>query len=326
MIPCPAPVDLARQQTALRGHAGIAPLGECTRLELAGPDRANFLNRLATNKLDDLRPGEGRETFLTNAKGHVLGHGMVWAADDRLLFTGSAGQGPALAEHLDYYRIVDDVQISDTGSHWRTWLLAGPEAAAIVSRVFGQPAPAPLRRAVVRLRTHKAELAGIAPLPAWSIAAPTGAADDIEQALLAAGAIGCDREAAELLRIEQGWPAYGLDITAANLPQEIDRNSQAISFRKGCYLGQETVARLDSRGHVNRLLRGVIVEGEQPLASGSELSSDGQPAGTVTSSAWCPTRNATIGLALLRRAVASPGTPIDFNGRAGRVVALPMPD
>jgi folate-binding protein YgfZ len=142
----------------------------------------------------------------------------------------------------------------------------------------------------------------------------------VSSSLVAAGATACDAAALEAARIEAGWPSYGIDITEKNLPQEVGRDATAISFTKGCYLGQETVARIDALGHVNRHLVRLRFEGRAIPSPGAELTADGQPAGNVTSAAWSAGWQAPIALAYLRRGSDAPGTRIAWSGGAGEVV------
>jgi folate-binding protein YgfZ len=126
------------------------------------------------------------------------------------------------------------------------------------------------------------------------------------------------------VRIEYGMPLYGRDITLENLPQEVNRNAQAISFTKGCYLGQETVARIDALGHVNRLLVVVKFAGERIPSPGDELQIEGKPVGQVTSAAFSPRVSKPLALAYVRTASAAPGTRLASPVGDAEVVALPL--
>jgi folate-binding protein YgfZ len=126
------------------------------------------------------------------------------------------------------------------------------------------------------------------------------------------------------LRIESGWPLQGVDFDDSNFPQEVGRDPQAISFRKGCYLGQETIARIDALGHVNKRLATIRIDGGlSPILIGSELRADGDPAGRVTSSAWSPTLNSMIGLAMVKRGFNEPGRRLTAADISAEVVPTP---
>ncbi len=150
-------------------------------------------------------------------------------------------------------------------------------------------------------------------LPGWTVIGEKSAARAVKDAIVAngreIGLVEADPETFNVLRIEAGTPVFGKDITEDSLPQEIGRDARAISFVKGCYLGQETVARLDALGHVNQVLRGLLFTENAPmLAPGTELEADGKRAGVVTSAAFSPLRNAPVALALVRTSHADLGT------------------
>jgi folate-binding protein YgfZ len=144
------------------------------------------------------------------------------------------------------------------------------------------------------------------------------------RALRAVGARPCGQQALKTFRIEAGWPHYGRDLTEDNLPQEVGRDRLAISFTKGCYLGQETVARIDSRGHVNRLLTGLVFASPQVPKSGAELHAGRAVVGEVTSAAFSPARNAAVALGYVRRGHNEPGNSLESAVGAATVVSLPM--
>ena len=146
----------------------------------------------------------------------------------------------------------------------------------------------------------------------------------IGEALLAAGATSCRHAAFDAARIEWGFPLFGQDITDKNLPQEVARDDRAISFVKGCYLGQETVARIDALGHVNRRLVGVNFSGQQVLDIGEELFADEAAVGTITSACYSPQLKAPLALAYVRRGNNSPGVRLHSAVGEAEVVTLPV--
>jgi len=149
-------------------------------------------------------------------------------------------------------------------------------------------------------------------------------ANAVVEALLAAGAVRCESSAVESARLEAGVPLFGLDITSENLPQEVARDKQAVSFTKGCYLGQETVARIDAIGHVNRLLVGLKFDRPQVPASGTAILVGDQTVGHVTSAAWSPRLSAPLALAYIRRNHAKPGSLLSSAAGPASVVPLPV--
>jgi folate-binding protein YgfZ len=180
---------------------------------------------------------------------------------------------------------------------------------------------------------HRAEIAG-APVwvrrsgllgpDAWSVVCLRAQKDEVARALYDAGAAPCGAAAVEVVRIEAGVPLYGADITEDNLPQEVNRNDQAISFTKGCYLGQETVARIDALGHVNRTLVGLkFTRGAAP-DPGCELTAGETAVGRVTSVAFSPRLGAAVALGYVRQGHNQPGARLASVCGEAEVVALPM--
>ncbi|MGH7193444.1 MAG: YgfZ/GcvT domain-containing protein, partial [Candidatus Saccharimonadales bacterium] len=150
------------------------------------------------------------------------------------------------------------------------------------------------------------------------------AAAEIADALARAGVTPCLPADLEAARIEAGFPSYGRDITDKTLPQEVARDKWAISFTKGCYLGQETVARIDALGHVNKTLVGLRFEGGEIPPTGAELSAAGQVVGQITSAAFSPRLGSPLALAYIRRGSDRPGTQLDSPVGSAEVVALPI--
>lgn len=282
-------------------------ISDRTELALVGPDSRAFLNRLATNRTDPLPSGTGCETFLTDAKGRVRAYLRVLASDDGLLLDSAPGQAAAIAAHLSRYLLRDRVEIRDTAPPRRLFLLTGAEAEALLS-----PRTGPLPRDLLAHRPVELEgtRIGLCRLDveshvAWRLSCPADDGDVVLGALRDMGAALGDRSAAEAWRIAAGWPEYGRDIAEDNLPQEIARDSRAICFDKGCYLGQETVARIESRGHVNQTL--VRLHFPSPPPPATELLAEGKPVGRVTSSASLPDGQG-IALGYVRRGWNQPGT------------------
>lgn len=319
--------DPEAEYAALSQRAGLADLGPRARVQLAGRDAAVFLNRFATNKLDDLAPGTGRETFLTDAKGHVLWWAAVLQRPECLLLDTDAGHAPAVIAHLDFYRIREEVEFHDVSGGHRQFLLAGPHAAAMFEKVTGQTPPRrPLDHADAAAAGHNLSVCRVdlGHRPAFLLSCPAAAADMVRGAITAAGARQCGGLAWEAVRIEAGWPSCGRDVTRENLPQELARDGRTISFRKGCYLGQETVARLDARGRVNRTLCGLRFEGREAPPDGTELTAGARPAGRVTSAAYSPGFRAAVALGYVRRGHNGPGTRLESAAGPATVVPLPM--
>ena len=321
--------DWQGEYRAFRQTAGLFRPPSAAHVEITGRQRAEFLNRLATNKLDRIQPGEGCETFLADANGRILHHVFVYAGPNSLVLHTAAGLGSGLCSHLGHYLIREDVQLHDRSSQWGELILAGPQSAEIVERLTNANLPAgdeylvnlgvewngrPLMvRRVQEAGFQNFALAGDAALmgPLW-------------QALRQLRATACGMRALEAVRIEEGFPVIGLDITEKTLPQEVGRNEKAISFTKGCYLGQEIVARIDARGAVNKVLSGVRFQTADVPTAGGELTRDGHPAGQITFAAYSPACGASVALAYIRRQFSEPGAILDSAWGPATVVKLPM--
>ncbi|MGO8748241.1 MAG: YgfZ/GcvT domain-containing protein [Thermoguttaceae bacterium] len=319
--------DWRAEYAALGNRAGVVSLAPRTQLEVTGADRAAFLNRLATNQLDNLPPWHGCETFLCNAKGHILAHLLVFVRPDSLVLDTAAGQAETLGGHFAHYQIRDDVTVADRSPAWHEFLLAGPAVPGMLRELIADGIPQDrLAHRDAMVAASPVSLRCIEPSgPArFLISCPKESAAQVWNALRQCEARACGRMAFEPFRIECGWPEYGRDITPENLPQEVGRIDRSISFTKGCYLGQETVARIASRGHVNRTLAGLKFACSEAPPAATELIAEGQPIGRLTSVAHSPRFGSAIALGYVRRSHATPGTRLDSVAGPVEVVALPM--
>jgi len=317
----------AGEEMALAAGVGIVPLLDRSQLALRGADRASFLHNLSTNDIRRLAPGQGCEAFLLNAPGKVLAHVYVFVEAEQLVLDTVPGQGEFLLQHLDRYLIREKVELVPLPDRYDL-LLAGPKAADLLARLGVTSEPSEhCSHAATRIAEHpvtirRVDLAGAESL---MITLDTAHVGSVWTTLCKVGATPCGMSAFTAARIAAGAPLFGFDITDANLPQEIGRDRQAISFTKGCYIGQETVARIDALGHVNRLLVGLRGTGDTAFPAGMELSADdGKTVGTVTSTAYSHRLKQPIALGYVRRAQATPGTMLNSTSGPVEVVALPM--
>lgn len=308
--------DPSAEYRAAVNSAALFDLSDRATVELRGRDRLAFLHNFCTNDVKTLRPGEGCEAFLTNIKGRILGHVLVFAEEESLWLDSVPGSGPAVAAHLDKYLISEDVQVAERTTDVGTLYVAGPEAAARIGPLLDagiEDLPVYGSRRVtcgglsVSVRRVEFTLQ-----PGYALVAPRGALPELWETLAGAGIALAGMAVFEALRIEAGFPRYGVDLTDDNIAQEAGRTAQAISFTKGCYLGQEPIARLDAMGHVNRELRGVrLADGPvSPPQSAVFDEGGGQEVGTITSSALSYADGKPVALALLRTQAARPGTSV----------------
>ncbi len=286
------------------------------RLRVSGPDRAKFLHNLTTNDMKRLAVGRGCESFVTSPQGKTLAFVVAHALDDAILLRADPGGLDLALPHLQKYGIFDDVALDDLTSETSEFHVLGPDAAGRLEALGaslpgGDLAAAETTCAGVGVLIVRESPAGV---PGFTLIAPSADAPALAEALHAAGLSAIDPEAFEALRIEAGTPAFGRDVNEKNLPQEVDRDARAISFVKGCYLGQETVARLDALGHVNKILRRLVGRPGDPVPPpGAALEVDGKAVGAVTSSAFSPGRGAGVALAVVRVAHAEPGSALTWT-------------
>jgi folate-binding protein YgfZ len=321
---------------AARSGAALFDVSHRGKLEVAGGDALAFLHNLASNDVRNLAPGAGCETFLCTAKARVVAHALVWRAPpqgkrDTLALDLAPGSAARVLQHLNHFLISEDVQLTDRTRELAQVHLAGPDAPAVLGRAFGTNADLPL------LQERSLTLAGELPvrlrrneplgLPGFDVLCPSGRAGEVWQRLLEAGARPAGMQAYQLLRVEAGTPLYGVDLDENTFAPEVGRTRQAISYTKGCYLGQEPIVMARDRGQVNRTLLGLkLPEGTVP--AGSLLYRDGKEVGRVTSSVVSPALNGAIALAYVRRGNQEAGTTleVDVGGqrRPAVVTALPF--
>ena len=317
--------DFLADYQALTAGCGFAELPR-TVIEARGNDRTQFLHSFCTNDVKRLAPGRGCEAFITSHQGKTLGDVFVFCESERLVIGTVAGQAPTLLAHFDRFVISEDVTFQDLSERVQIFLVAGREATTNLRHLCGSDPPAEM------LSFAEAKIAGcqctIFRVPyaggqSFLIRSAAGEAAPVRSALEAAGARRCQQEAVEALRLEAGFPYFGRDITDDNLPQEVARDRQAISFTKGCYLGQETVARIDALGHVNRLLVRVRFEASTIPPDGTLLLAGGKQIGQTTSAAWSPTLGGPLAMGYVRRAHAAAGTRLESDAGQCEVIAPP---
>ncbi len=330
--------DRASEYRALTSGRGVVPLWDRTQIEIRGADRTKVLNNLCTNDIANREPGQGCEAFITNVKGHTVGHVLIFVGQDSVVLETTPGQATHLMQHIDRYILREDAELHDRSGEWSQLLISGPEAASSLVSAGLDPLPRSLLE-----HTHlpfEGSWLSLRRVPMTGSDAFLIAASDQEHALslwkqiVAAGAQPCGVAALEVTRVEAGWPFFGMDITEKNLPQEIDRNDQAISFRKGCYLGQETVARIDALGHVNRTLTGLVFSADSPASEhpatnslpplGLQLTAGGKTMGQVTSAVFSPVLQQPLAMGYVRRGFNQPSQVLESASGAATVVGLPI--
>lgn len=271
-------------------------------IRVTGGDAAKFLHNFCTAEIKALEENAATEAFFLNVKGKVISYAVITRDAEGFVIAIDAGQAASLMEHLDRYIISEDVELTDASDRWAEVIAAGPKAADWLSSLGFTSLPA--MREAVASEPAFGKLSAIAwslgEQPVYRIWVAESEAANLCEALVQFGGSLLEEQAMEILRIESAFPRFGVDITDANLAQEVDRNEQTISLVKGCYLGQETVARLDALGHVNKLLVRIFAADATELQPGEELIDADKTVGQITSAVFSPLRNGVVGLAYVR--------------------------
>jgi folate-binding protein YgfZ len=314
---------------ALKSTCGVYDLSQRAKIRLTGSDRVRWLNGMVTNNIRDLAPDHGVYAFLLNPQGHILGDMITYQRGDSLLVETDQAQLAKILATFDHYIIMDDVEVTNVSDSIATVGVTGPNCATVLDAAgIKVPQLEPLQVAesswqqmslsVVR-GDHDSRLS----YAIWI--APERAAD-LRASLEAAGAKVIGQDALELYRIALGIPRYGHDIRERDLPQETEQQ-RALNFNKGCYVGQEIVERIRSRGNVHRKFTGFAMEGAAP-APGTKIQANAKDVGEITSSAVIPTSDAgqAVALGYLRRELAIPGKELEIAGTRALVSELPFPN
>lgn len=290
---------------ALRESAAWFDLSARGKIFASGEDRARLLHALTTNHVQQLAPGSGCYAFFLNAQGRILADANLLCFEDRLLIDTEPETRERIFQHIDHYIIADDVALEDASRRLRAIAVEGPEAAAALAGLGAPVPPDPYshaawgERIVARLSVTGA--------PGFRIFGPDMYAPPLREA---------DPEAVRTVRLEHATPRYGEDFSETTIAQEA-RLAHALHFSKGCYLGQEIVERVRSRGHLNRMLVGLTIEGETAVAAGAKLTHEGVEVGEVSSSAFSPALGRVVAMGTVRAAHAAPGSVISCEGYAG---------
>ena len=302
--------ELEVEYKALTSGAGYVVLEEQSFVCLTGQDRQKFFHNFCTNEIKQLEPGQGCEAFVLNPKGKILGFVYVIATPEELLLTGHGNQASRIIGHLDSYLIREDVEMTDVSKELNSIFVCGEQASRLLgSNVEMVPEKNGSNEIVVSgvcARIVNLELAGFG----YMIICAKSDLERLKTSFEEFGITECSLEALHVVRVEQQTPWYGIDVDDSNLPQELQRDEKAINFNKGCYLGQETVARIDARGKVNQLLVGLKFQHQTP-ARGDVLSHEGKSVGRVTSIVHSYRENGPLGLGYVRREFQKPGATID---------------
>lgn len=302
--------------------AAIFDVSDRTQLQMSGADRHSFFHGFCTNEIKGLQAGSGCEAFLCNVKGRILGHVFVFADEESLTIESVSGQGEALTSHLNKYCLVEDVQLVDRTETLAEFLVSGPKAAQLLTDAGLDVAElAAWQHAKLKVQTGEVGSAihvkrvDIFGTTAFLITGDAAQSDALWGKLTNAGITAASTSVFESLRIEATFPVYGIDLSDENLAQEAARTERAISFQKGCYLGQEPIARLNAMGHVNKALASFVIDAAEIPPVGTVLlnpKKEDKEAGRATSIAWSWQAGKPIGLGMVRSLFLESGTELPF--------------
>lgn len=285
-----------------------------TILEITGRDASLVLNNLATANVSQLQTNQGVETFVTEVRGRTVGHICAYRREAGILLVGPTGQAERLLQHIDRYIIREEATLSDHSDRYQAILLAQPQAGRFADDYQITSLDSPL------LSAGQAEIGGemvtVCQVP-WlgqpaylCLHSPPPSSEESPQPWWVSRIATADSlsSMAEFhhQRVLAGFPWFGIDLNENHLPQEADRNAETISFTKGCYLGQETVARLDALGQVQKKLCRWQITTTDAIPLGTPLLSGEKTVGTVTSTAVVD--DTVIAIAMTRRSHFEPGS------------------
>jgi folate-binding protein YgfZ len=318
--------DVRSEFRALLSGCGVYGLGEQAKITVIGSDRVRWLNGMVTNNVRDLAPGSGVYAFLLNPQGHILADLYTYNRGESLLVDTDQTQVEKVLAVFDKYIIMDDVEVANISDKLTAIGIAGPNAAKVL-RAAGIDFPelqpqqfVDLKWQQVGLTVARGDNASVESFELWL--APETVAS-LTESLTKSGAMPVSATALKLLRIASGIPRYGQDIRERDLPQETEQ-ARALNFTKGCYIGQEIVERIRSRGNVRRKFTGFLIEGPLP-AAGSKLYVEGKEMGEITSAASLPLEiQVVVALGYIRREAATPGQIVDAGNAKAKVSNLPF--
>ena len=353
VAPTPLSAALERQDTALALHcgaltarvfddfpveldsllhsAGVSDLGWRGKILVTGSDRLRWLNGMVSNAVQSLPEGQGNYSFLLSVQGRIQGDCYVYRRAGDLLLDTACDQISTLTRHLDHFIIMDDVELADVSRNWTALALAGPGARQVLATLGFTTPNAKLENAGAIMSEGKIGEVSCTIIEAYHVSVPhyeLWFAPEhvlaVWETLQAAGATPCGLEAVEALRVLEAIPLYGVDLNDRDLPQETAQ-MRALSFSKGCYLGQEIVERIRSRGKVHRQFRQFALHGARPNAAPFDLSGNNQSVGRITSTATLSNAGLPEMLALgfIRAEVTERNEAITYDGGVATTLAAP---
>ncbi len=301
---------------ALHESAAWLDLSDRGQIRATGEDRVRLFHSLLSNDVQGLRPGQGNYHFLLNAQGHILADANLHLLPDSILLDVEPEMTDRAMEHLDRYILADDVQLENVTTQMAAIGIEGPKA----EEVAGVEVPAECGAHVETEGMIVARTSGTGQ-PGLRFFLDAARKGSLIAGLESRGATPAAAEDACVVRVENGIPRYGSDFGENTLPQETQQ-LRALHFNKGCYLGQEIVERIRTRGQVHKLLVRLAIEGREPPQQGSAVVAGDQEIGKLSSPVYSPQEGRCLGFATLRREFTAAGTAVTVAGRPSQVLTL----
>ncbi|MCW5966776.1 MAG: folate-binding protein YgfZ [Bryobacterales bacterium] len=296
---------------ALRNRAALIPLDGRGLIRVSDEDRMRLLHAMCTNAIEQLKPGEGTKALFLNDKGRILAEISVLCRHDDLLLDTEAATRQAAYDHLDHYIIMDVVELEDLSDTWHALAVEGPAAAELLSAMGANlPEAEFAHREWDGALLAKVSYTGS---PGYRLYVPAEFAGTWRERLAATGLANCDMATAEVVRLEYGRTRHGVEYGPQHLVHEAQLLDH-VSFSKGCYLGQEIVERVRSRGNVNRLLVRLVVDTTEVPSLETPVMAGGAEGGKVLSAALSPALGKVIAWALLRAEHVHAGLGLAIGG------------
>ena len=292
-------------------------LSDWSVIVINGNDRKSFLHSFCTNDINKLESGNICEAFIPEIKGRILGHVFVLSHEDHLTLLSTPGSNEVVAPHLTKYRLGVDAEVTDVTDQNFLLGVIGPQSWQTLN-LESEPSINELRTATLTGTEFAAARLDVTNLPTLFIFGEKSQFDAVQKHLSEAGVTAGKNTLFNRLRIEAGFPIVGQDLSDANIAQEAARTEQTISFEKGCYLGQEPIARLDAMGHTNKELRGLIIDSSN-IEVGANVIADDKIIGTISS---CSSHesNKSVALAVIRSKYTKPGTEVTIQTATGETI------
>lgn len=318
--------DVNAEFAAITRSIGVYDLGWRAKIKVTGEDRVRWMNGMVTNNIRDLKPNQGNYNFLLSPQGRIQGDMYVYNRADHLLIDTEVAQRENLIKLLDHYIIMDDVELKDISSELMSLGVQGPRATEALKKIGIQPNCAdPLIVCDMEWQGSGIQVTRLESdeFPTYELWMSPDLAPKLWDPFVAVGAAPVGFEALEKFRVFAGIPKYGQDIRERDLPQETEQ-TRALHFAKGCYVGQEIVERIRSRGQVHRTFSGFLLE--QPSTPGAKVIAKDREMGELTSVTRVLVNGdeKILGLGYVRREAGGPGTHVKIGESEATIASLPF--